>query len=335
VSFAVQVEQFDAPIAVEMGQTILDAALAQGFPYPHGCRAGNCTACKSTVLDGEIDLLPYSQFALSDAERASGKILACRAVPWSDCRIAYLEDEELVVHPQRLLGCSIARVERATRDVVVLTLDVESGGPFAFTAGQYASLEFPGLPARDFSMANVPGAAQLEFHIRCVPGGVVSGHVAERARAGEPVRVRGPFGNAYLREGHAGPLILAGGGTGLAPVLSILRAALARDPAREIAVYVGARDEPDLYATEVLDALARAHPSVRVERILSQPAGATARRTGFLCDAIAADFPSFDGHKVYLAGPPVMIDTTVAALEGNGLTKRDIHADAFFAAVSV
>lgn len=332
MTFAVHVEQFDAPIAVQTGQTILDAALEAGFAYPHGCRAGNCTACKSDVLEGDVDLLPYSEFALSDAERAAGKILACRAVPWSDCRIAYLEDEEIVVHPQRVLACSIVGIERANHDVVILTLDIESGGPFTFTAGQYASLEFSGLPARDFSMANTPGEGQLEFHIRCIPGGVASGHVAQRAKTGEPVRVRGPFGNAYLRETHNGPLILAGGGTGLAPILSIVRAALARDPAREIALYVGARDERDLYATGRLDALAREHPGVRIERVLSEPRAATNRRTGFLCDAIANDFPSFEGHKAYLAGPPVMVDTTVAALEGNGLIKRDIHADAFFAA---
>lgn len=318
-----------------MGQTILDAALEQGFAYPHGCRSGNCTACKSNLIEGEVDLLAYSEFALTGAERAAGKILACRAVPWSDCRVAYLEDAEIVVHPQRLLACTIAQIERATHDIVVLRLEVQSGGPFTFSAGQYASLEFAGLPARDFSMASVPGEDRLEFHIRRIAGGVASGYVAERAGLGETLRVRGPFGTAYLREGHGGPLILAGGGTGLAPILSILRTALERDPEREIAVYVGARDELDLYATERLDAIADRHPGVRIERILSEPWATTQRRTGFLCDAIAADFAAFEGHKAYLAGPPVMVDTTIAALERRGLTKRDIHADAFYAATAV
>jgi naphthalene 1,2-dioxygenase ferredoxin reductase component len=94
-SFTVHVAQFDRPIVVQTGQTILDAALEQGFDYPHGCCAGNCTACKSSLVEGEVDLLPYSEFALSDDERAAGTILACRAVPWSDCRVAYLEDAEI------------------------------------------------------------------------------------------------------------------------------------------------------------------------------------------------------------------------------------------------
>lgn len=331
-SFSVHVEQFEAPVPVEMGQTILEAALAAGLPFPHGCRSGNCAACKSTVLEGDVDLLPCSEFALSDAERAAGKILACRAVPWSDCRIAYLEDDEIVVHPQRLLTCEIAEIERAAHDVAILRLEIRGGGPFAFTPGQYASLEFPGLPPRDFSMASVPGDARLEFHVRCIPNGLVSGHVAERARAGEALRVRGPFGTAYLRESHPGPVILAAGGTGLGPMLSILRALTAADPQREIALYVGTRDERDLYAGEALAAIAAAHPGVRIERVLSAPGAATQRRTGFLCDAIAADFDGFAGHKAYLAGPPAMIETTVAALEEHGLTKRDIHADSFFAA---
>jgi ferredoxin-NAD(P)+ reductase (naphthalene dioxygenase ferredoxin-specific) len=332
MSFTVRVVQFDEPFSVEIGETIVDAALRQGLAYPHSCRAGNCSTCKSELIAGEVDLMEYSEFALTDAERAAGKILACRAVPWSDCTVAYLSEDEMVAHPQRILTTRIVSLEHAAHDVVVLRLEIVNGGPFTFSAGQYAGLEFPGRPRRDFSMANAPGEEPLEFHVRALPTGAVSAYVAAQAKVGDTLKVIGPYGGAYLRDAHAGPLLLAGGGTGLAPILSIARTALARDPARPIALYLGVRDERDLYAEAELDALAAAHPSVSVHRILSEPSGATQRRTGFVHDAIGADLGPIEDLKAYVAGPPVMVDAVTALLEARGLAKRDIHADAFFPA---
>src|SRR6266705_1801767 len=101
MAFQVRIRQADGPLAVEPGQTILAAALAQGLAYPHGCQSGNCGACKSRQYAGEIELQPYSEYALTAAERADGLILACRAMPWSDAEVAWLEADEMVVHPLR------------------------------------------------------------------------------------------------------------------------------------------------------------------------------------------------------------------------------------------
>src|SRR3954454_25234375 len=110
MSVAVRIAQADAPVAVEMGQTILEAALAAGIPYPHGCRSGNCGACKSRLIEGEVELAPYSDFALTEAERQAGLALACRAVPWSDVALAWLGEEEMVAHPLRRLTCRVAAI---------------------------------------------------------------------------------------------------------------------------------------------------------------------------------------------------------------------------------
>ncbi len=327
-------KQFAAPLEVETGQTILEAALAQGLPYPHGCRSGNCGACKSEMFDGDVDLMPHSEFALTPGERAAGKILACRAVPWSNCSVAFLDEGELVVHPQRHATASIVGLARLTHDIVGLRLHVTRGGPFTFSAGQYAALAFAGLAPRDFSMANVPTDEVLEFHIRLLPGGTASRYAAERAHAGETLRLRGPFGTSYLRERHTGPMLLAGGGTGLAPMLSILETALHQNPARDVTLYVGARDERDLYAADRIDPLMGGHRSLIVHRVLSQPVAPTTYRTGFLAAAIERDLigADVDGLKAYLAGPPIMTETVTAALEAAGVARHDIHADAFFAA---
>jgi ferredoxin-NAD(P)+ reductase (naphthalene dioxygenase ferredoxin-specific) len=334
VSFTVRVEGLERPVIVAMGDTILESALAQDLPYPHGCRSGNCGACKSELIDGDVDLLPYSEFALSDAERHDGKILACRAVPWSDCTVRYLEQDEVVMHPQRRLTCRVASVERATHDVVVLRLETVAGGPFDFSPGQYASLQFGGLPARDFSMAGLPADPLLEFHIRRLPGGVASAYVADQIRAGELVLATGPFGGAYLRERHAGPILLAAGGTGLAPMLSIARASVRTTPERPLRFYFGVRDEPDVYGLAALDSIVAAGRDVAVTVALSEPRGGVGRRRGYLADVLRADVREVGGCKAYLAGPPVMVDSCSAVLEASGIAHRDIHGDAFFPAAT-
>src|SRR5262249_43942679 len=153
--------QHDAPVAVSEGETILEAALQQGVPYPHGCRSGNCGACKSRLESGEVDLAAYSEFALSEEERAEGLILACRAMPWSDAVVSWLESDEVVLHPERRLACRVVGLEAMTHDIMGLRLAIESGGPFTFSAGQYASLRFGDFPSRDYSMANRPDESVL------------------------------------------------------------------------------------------------------------------------------------------------------------------------------
>src|ERR1700756_2883961 len=103
MAVTVTVRQQHAPVAVREGETILEAALQQGVPYPHGCRSGNCGACKSRLECGEGERSPYSEFALTDAERRDGLILACRAVPWSDVGVAWLDADETITHPLRYL----------------------------------------------------------------------------------------------------------------------------------------------------------------------------------------------------------------------------------------
>jgi ferredoxin-NAD(P)+ reductase (naphthalene dioxygenase ferredoxin-specific) len=330
MSFTVRVRQFDGELPVEMGQTILEAALARDLPYPHGCRSGNCGACKSELVSGEVEMSPYSEFALTEQEKASGLILACRAVPWSDCEVKYLEADEVVAHPSRRLTCKVVDVARATHDIRVVRLAVESGGPFDFSAGQYASVEFPGLPPRDYSMANRPDDAVLEFHIRLMPGGAVTPYVSTQVKIGDTVKVGGPYGTSYLREKHTGPILALAGGSGMAPIKSIVETALAHGMKQPITLYFGARAERDLYLEDQFRVLAERHGNLTFIPVLSEPEGPTQRRTGLLADAVRSDFTTLDGAKAYLAGPPVMVETATAALTDLGVRRQDCHADAFY-----
>jgi CDP-4-dehydro-6-deoxyglucose reductase/ferredoxin-NAD(P)+ reductase (naphthalene dioxygenase ferredoxin-specific) len=330
MTFRVTVQQFGEPFPVETGQTILEAALARDLAYPHGCRSGNCGACKSELLSGEVEMSPYSEYALTPAEKAGGLILACRAVPWSDCAVKFLEFDDTVAHPLRHLVCRVSAVDNVTHDIKRMRLKILDGGPYDFTAGQYASITFPGLPARDYSMASRPGEPSLEFHIRLLPGGAVTPFVAKHLKVGDKIKVFGPHGTSYLRERHGGPIVALAGGSGLAPIKSIVETALAAGAAQPIHLYFGVRDERDLYLEDHFKKLAAKYRNLTFVPVLSEPQKATKRRTGFLAEAVRQDFTSLDGAKAYLAGPPVMVETAVAALESLGLRRQDCHADAFY-----
>ena len=331
MSFTVKISQWPTPITVAAGQTVLDAALDQGVPYPHGCQSGNCGACKSRLYSGEVELEPYSDFALEDSEREAGFILACRALPQGDLELAWQQDDgEAVAHALRRLDCQVVAIRPVTHDIVVITLERPAASQFEFTAGQYARLTFAGQPARDYSMANRPDEPALEFHIRLMPEGRVSAYAAQSLKTGDTVHVEGPFGSSYLRERHRGPIIAIAGGSGLAPIKSIVETALAKALPQPIHLYFGVRDERDLYLEEHFRALAGRHPTLTFVPVLSDPSGATDRRTGFVHAAVAHDFGDLDGCKAYLAGPPVMVEAATRMLVTRDTRREDIHADAFY-----
>lgn len=322
-------------ITVRRGETILEAALRHGVAYPHSCQAGNCGACKSRLLDGEVTLRPHAPYALPDRDRAAGLILACRADPSGPCTVDWVHADENVLHPTRLLTCRVARIDHTARDTSRVFLDIDAGGPFTFSAGQYAELTFAGCPPRDFSMANRPNDLPLEFHIRHYGPGGASHHVASNLAVGDPVTVRGPMGGCFLRELHTGPIIAVAGGTGLAPIWSILATALAKGMTQPIDLFIGVRDEPDIYLETELTATAARHANFRYTIVLSEPAAPTTRNTGWLHDAVAATTQSdMSGHKAYVAGPPPMVDAVTRVLRTAGLNGSDLHADAFTPAVS-
>ena len=229
----------------------------------------------------------------------------------------------------RRIDCRVVGLTKATRDVHVLHLDVGAGSPFSFLAGQYAGLTFDGFDARDYSMANRPDERPLEFHIRETGDDGASDYVARALRLGERVSLEGPFGDAWLRAEHAGPVLAVAGSSGLAPIKSIVETVIAGRAKHAIHLYYGARDEPDVYLEDHFLALARRKPDFRYVTVLSEPAAATSRRTGSVTDAIAADLATLGGFKAYVAGPPVMVEAAVTLLKRRGMADADIHADPF------
>jgi ferredoxin-NAD(P)+ reductase (naphthalene dioxygenase ferredoxin-specific) len=326
----VDIRQARTSVEVADGKTILEAALSGGIPYPHGCRSGRCGSCKSRLIEGEVELLQHSRFSLTDEEKADGLILACRALPQTDAAVAWLgSDEDGAVETPRYLDAVVTGLDDLTHDIKLVRLAPADGEPLLFAAGQYAQIGFRGVPPRSYSMANRHGDDFLEFHIRRVPGGITSGHVHRALKIGDTARLEFPLGSSYLRQHHSGPVLCVAGGSGLAPIKSIVETALAHGMKQPVHVYFGARAERDLYLVKHFDKLAERHANLSFSAVLSE-AETTRYRRGFVTEAVAADLVDFDGWKAYVAGPPPMVDAVMNLTFARGLRSTDMHADVFF-----
>jgi ferredoxin-NAD(P)+ reductase (naphthalene dioxygenase ferredoxin-specific) len=342
MSLTVTVADLNQSAPAEEGETVLGALLAHGIGFAYSCQSGNCGTCKCELVSGDILELEYSEHALSPNERSRGIVLACRSQMWSDVVVRRLDSEDFVVHPSRVMRCRVAEIANLTHDILRLRVEIVAGGPFTFSAGQYAQLELPVAPgiSRDYSMANRPDQPLLEFHVRVMPGGSVSHRIATALNVGDMVKVSGPMGTSYLRAQHSGPMLCIAGGSGLAPVISIAGTALASGFAQPVHLYFGVRAERDVYFERELAGLQEHHANFRAYIVLSEP-GATSslgtllpRRYGVVTDAVAADFADLAGFKAYFAGPPPMVDAATALVKARAVGLRDIHADAFFPAAA-
>lgn len=241
-----------------------------------------------------------------------------------------LEDEGLAAHPSRVMLCRVDGLTDLTHDIRELRLAIEAGGPFDFSAGQYAQIEFaPGL-SRHYSMASTPAEEKLAFQLRRTADGKTGSYVAQELKLGDKVKVSGPLGSSYLRAKHAGPVLLVAGGSGLAPIYSVLCTLLERGSGESVALYFGARSERDVYHERLLADLAAKHDNFSYQIVLSEPGSESGRRRGLVHQAVAEDLANAAGYTAYLAGPPAMVEVAGQLLLDRGVARRDMHADAFY-----
>ena len=314
-------------------ETVLDAALREkGGVLPYGCRNGTCGACMGTLVSGTVRYAGERPPGLSAAEQAAGKALLCQAYPCSDLVIAAREVKSSGDIRARLLPCRVERRERLAPDVMRLYLKLPSTERLQFLAGQYVDILLADGRRRGFSLANPPHADELlELHVRHVPGGFFTGFVFERMKDKALLRFQGPLGTFFLREDSPRPIILIGGGTGFAPLKGMLEHAFHVGLQRSLHLYWGARARVDLYLDELPRQWAAQHAHFRYTPVLSEPdAGEDwPGRSGWVHEAVAADYPDLSGYDVYMSGPPAMIEAAKPVFAARGLPAEQLFYDAF------
>jgi propane monooxygenase reductase subunit len=332
-------EPIGEEIECEEDETVLDAAFRQGYSLVYGCREGQCSACKCFLLEGEVSLKRYSTFALSDAEEASGYTLLCRAMPDTDLTVELLHIQEnyRLEHAIKQGQGTVEACERLTHDIYRLVLAVDESEP-AFTPGQYMDLQVPGTElCRSFSMACLPGEGRLEFLIRAYPEGAFSSVLESGLDPGTPIAFTGPYGSFRLADTDRDILMVAGG-SGMAPVVALLRELAGQASTRKTRFFYGARTGADLFNRELIKELGSRLSDFAYSEVLSEPDGTDwTGPTGYVHEVAAQALADgqLSGPEVYTCGPPPMVDALVEVLtSAHGVEERDIHYDKFTTAVS-
>jgi propane monooxygenase reductase subunit len=333
----VRFEPVGIEIEVDEDQTILRAAAEQGVQLMHGCKEGQCAACKSFVLEGEdIELDRYSTFALPDFEREEGQTLLCRAHAFEDLVIELLNYDEEIIRgglPLRKGTVEVVANQPVTHDMRHLVVKLVEPDEVKFFPGQYMDFTVPGTEeTRSFSMANTPNRDGLfEFVIKIYPGGLFSEYLAEKVLPGDQLKVEAPFGTFTLRESRTSDLVFVGGGAGMAPMLGLLRSMAERGIERKVTFYYGARTVRDLCFTEELAELGGRLTDFTYVPALSEPTEGDgwAGERGLITEVVRRRESGLPGVDAYVCGPPPMVDAAIATLTALGVRENQIHYDKF------
>jgi CDP-4-dehydro-6-deoxyglucose reductase, E3 len=337
MAYSIQTRPSGHRFTVEEGESILDGALRQGYRFPYGCRSGNCGACKSRLISGQVDYRGAAISGLGEHQAAGSFALLCQAHPRSDLIIEVQEIGSMGQIPIRTLPCRVAKKQQLSHDVMGLWLKLPRTERLQFLAGQYVDILHKDGSRRSFSLANSPYDDEfLELHIRYYPGGRFAHYVFTELQPNELLRIRGPLGNFVLNQTSQAPMILVAGGTGFAPIKGIVQHTLIERLTRPIHLYWGVRARRDLYMDELARTWAETYSHIRYTPVFSEPLPEDSRevRRDFVHQAVLEDFADLSGYEVYASGPPVMVEAVRTHLLVRGLAADKLYSDGFeFAAL--
>lgn len=329
MSHTVKFAGSEMEVACAADQTILDACIAAGLPMPYNCRSGECGECIAQVREGETEEMPGADPAVfTDLDRADGRILTCMCFPRSDVALDIALRDGVAAPKIERVYAMVERIDWRGPNIA----EIEVATPWAldFRAGQYFDWLIPGIaPDRSFSAANRPGSETIVFHVRLYPGGAVSSFVKERLGLGDVIEIEGPYGHFGLSENDWRPAIFVAGGTGMAPIRSVLDHAVAHGDRRPMRYFYGARTQTDLYCLDDMAGWAGDTFSF-IPALSDEPAGSGwSGARGLVTEVLEREIGDAFGAEAYLCGPPAMIDAAIPILRAAGLDAHDIFYDKF------
>jgi CDP-4-dehydro-6-deoxyglucose reductase/terephthalate 1,2-dioxygenase reductase component len=331
------------------GQSVLDAALQAGIELPHSCRKGVCGSCAAVVSEGELRALPGR--ALVNEHCGPGRQLLCAGSAATPLLLVVPGARRLEPGARKRLQAKVFRVREAAPGIWLLDLRLPAGQRLKFRAGQHLEVIESDGSRRAYSMANPPHESDaVALHIRSQPGGLFSARLPT-LQPGELIDIEAPQGSIGLREGGTAPLLMVAGGTGFAPIKSMLDHLAKLGAPREITLLWGVREARQLYLPAALARWRRVWPDLRALALVSggvteggaeNGEGAAARDAGWSVESgrvperlgqLAADRASgFAGHEAYVCGSPGFVDAVRGMLLQCGLPVQDCFADAFVSA---
>lgn len=304
---------------------------------PYGCRDGACGSCKSKILAGEVNYGPHQAATLTDIEKKQGYVLPCVARPLSAVTLECREVRRAGDIQIRKLPCRIEAIELAAPDVAIVSLKLPAKERLQFLAGQYIDILLKDGGRRSFSLATPPhDDGFLQLHIRRMPDGAFTGHLFRDMPVKEILRIEGPHGAFYLRETSDKPMIFVAGGTGFAPIKSVIEHAFHQGVEREMVLYWGVRSLRDLYLPGLPGSWQEKYPNFTFIPVLSDPLPEDnwPGRLGLVHQAVLDDFADLSAWQLYACGAPAMIVSARRDFIGlRRLPEDEFFADSFTSAV--
>lgn len=311
---------------VRSGDNLLEALRRNDVPVSYSCMSGRCGTCRCRIVSGNVLMTGAAETNLPASNGQT--VLACQATLIEDCVIEIPEVDEIVTHPSKILKTTVVGIDDLTHDIKRIRLALAKS--FEFSPGQYASLQFTPRHVRPYSMAVTANDSEVEFHVRVVPGGRATSYIATQLKTGDVVRLSGPLGTAYLRRKTPDPVICIAGGTGLAPILSIVRGMAEQGMTNPVHVYFGVRSPRDIYGVRWLDELKEQLPNLTTHVVVATACEPRPYRTGVVTDAVNQDWDTLKGWRAYVAGAPVMVEAASILLRHKGMKAEHVYADAFY-----
>ena len=311
-------------LPIKEGQSVLETLLSANCAVPNSCHAGVCQSCLMQLVDGQVNA--DAQKGLKESWLAQGLFLACQCHPDQDIEIKLPAMDELRVN------CLVTGHSRLQAGIAVIRLQPYES--LEYHPGQHVTLWRDELLGRSYSLASVPAidAGELEFHIKRQPQGSLSPWLYEDLQVGDYLQLQGPGGECfYTASNPQQNLLLAGTGTGLAPLYGILRDALQQGHCGEIHLYHGAVHAEGLYLHESLKQLAQLHPNLHYHpcTIADEAGRESLIRVGNLADLLRQDWSSLQGWRVYLCGDEQFVIPQRKQCYLAGARLQEIYADAF------
>ena len=314
-------------------ENLLEAALRQGVMLPYSCKNGTCGSCKGRLLSGEIDYPFHPPMALEPHEQDAGDILLCQAAARSDLAIEAREIEAIRDIPVCRLPARVVEKTRIADNVMKLILRLPKAQRLQFLAGQYIDILLPGGKRRAFSIASAPAREdEIELHVRHVDGGDFTGWVFDEMKLKDILRLEGPLGTFFVRHDATDrPMIMMGGGTGFAPLKSMIEDLLAHGDTRPIHLFWGARTLPELYNEDLIHRWVDEHTHIEYTPAISEPGDERIQDgfEGYVHEAVLDAYTTLAGHDVYMSGPPAMIDAARHTFLERGVREVRLFYDSF------
>lgn len=314
-----------------MGDDTLLNVLSQNKIFiPSACGGkATCGFCKCKVTEGGGDVKPTEEPFLSQAEKEDGVRLSCQVK---------VKDQMKIEIPESMLSAQeyhtiVDYVEELTYDTRLVRLKLIEPKTMNFKPGQYAQLKVPGIDIiRAYSIASNPKYTdKIEFIIRMVPKGQATTFVHKALEIGDKIIVTGPYGDFYLQEDSDRPIVCIAGGSGKAPIRSILHYLRDQNMPRKVRYFFGARAKRDLYFTEEMMELSKEFPNFEYIPALSdpEPDDNWEGETGLITDVLDRMTGDLKGTEAYLCGSPGMIDACIKVLKKHDIPDKQVFYDKF------